>query len=169
MAEPQAADFLHFYREYRPALMAFFLRRVQNHADAEDLTQEVYVRISAKSGEALQSADAYVFQVAANLLRDRARKRKVRDDFAISERQAEQFGIETLDPFRVSAGNEELQKLVAAIDELPDKRRRIFLLFRYENLTQRMIAESLGISQSSVEKHVQKAMAHLIKRLGARR
>lgn len=155
-----------FDREYRPALMAFFLRRVRNPADAEDLTQEVFIRIAASVTEGIEDAEAYIFQVAANLLKDRARRRKVRDDYAFGLK-AEGAGVETLDPHRVAAGREALSRLVEGIGELPERTRRIFLLFRYENLSRKMIAESFGISTSAVDKHIYRAMAHLMTRVGA--
>ena len=67
---------------FRPALMAFFLRRIRNFSEAEDLTQEVLLRVAQKS-ETLDTGrpDAYVFQIAANLLRDRARRTNVRDAY----------------------------------------------------------------------------------------
>jgi RNA polymerase sigma factor (sigma-70 family) len=155
-----------FHREYRPALMAFFLRRVHNPADAEDLTQEVFIRIASHSDTVMQSADAYIFQVAANLLRDRSRNGKVRSDYVAGMRVVEGAGVETLDPYRVASGREALSLLSAGLDELPERTRQIFLLFRYENLNQRTIAESFGISVSAVEKHIYRAMARLIGKIG---
>ena len=67
-------EFEQLNRRFRPALMAFFLRRIGNHAEAEDLTQEVFARLMAMGAENLHQADAYVFQMAANLLRDRGRR-----------------------------------------------------------------------------------------------
>ena len=156
-----------FHRDYRPALIAFFLRRVHSHSEAEDLTQEVFIRIAGSSRSAMRHPDAYIFQVAANLLRDRARREQVRAEHAASARVVEGAGVEVLDPFRVAAARETLGQLVSALDELPERTRRIFLLFRYEQIDQRTIADSFGISLSAVEKHVYRAMAHLIERTGA--
>src|SRR3546814_624208 len=49
-------------RRFRPGLMAFFLRRVGNHAEAEDLTQEVFVRLADTDTAQMQSPDAYIFR-----------------------------------------------------------------------------------------------------------
>jgi RNA polymerase sigma factor (sigma-70 family) len=156
-----------FHREYRPALMAFFLRRVRNHGEAEDLTQEVFIRIAGSVHAPMQQADAYIFQVAANLLRDRARRDQVRRDYAAGLRKVDGAGVDMLDPHRVAAGREALALLTAGLSELPERTRQIFLLFRYENIDQRTIAESFGISVSAVEKHVFRAMAKLIAKTGA--
>lgn len=168
MQQPDADALSRFHREYRPALMAFFLRRVHNPADAEDLTQEVFIRIATQAdGQgAMRSADAYIFQIAANLLRDRARRAKVRADHVAGMRVVDGAATEPLDPYRVAAGREALALLVAGLDDLPERTRQIFLLFRYENLDQRAIAESFGISVSAVEKHIYRAMARLMARIG---
>jgi RNA polymerase sigma-70 factor (ECF subfamily) len=157
-----------FHREYRPALMAFFLRRVHDPADAEDLTQEVFIRIAdrAEGAGAMRSPDAFIFQIAANLLRDRSRRAKVRADFVAGMRAVDGAGTETLDPWRVAAGRDALARIASGLDELPERTRQIFLLFRYENLGQRAIAESFGISVSAVEKHIYRAMARLMDRIG---
>lgn len=167
MRKAEADTLARFHREFRPALMAFFLRRSQSHSEAEDLTQEVFIRIAGKQDVNMRSAEAYVFQTAANLLRDRGRREKVRQDFAAGVRMVDGIGVEQLDPYRVAAGREQLALLDAALSDLPERTRQIFLLFRYENVSQRTIAESFGISVSAVEKHLRRAMAYLIKVLGA--
>ena len=167
--QPAETSLAQFHRDYRPALMAFFLRRSQTHSEAEDLTQEVFIRIASLDEQQLRSADAYIFQVAANLLRDRARREKIRVEHAVGTRASDGFGIEQLDPHRVAAGREQLQLLSAALAELPERTRQVFLLYRYENVPHRTIAESFGISVSAVEKHLYRAMAHCMTKLGADR
>lgn len=168
MQPNQSDELLRFHREYRPALMAFFLRRVHNYAEAEDMTQEVFSRIAGAQNADLRQTDGYIFQIAANLLRDRWRREKVRGDYAAGMRVVEDSRIETLDPHRVAGDRQALALLREGLAELPDRTRQIFLLFRYERIDQRTIAESFGISVSAVEKHIHRAMAKLIAKTGVR-
>lgn len=151
-------------RRFRPALMSFFLRRLRNHADAEDLTQEVFIRL-ARSGAEIETPQAYIFQTAANLLRDRARQEKTRADYRLGLGAVEQTTVEILDPDRVLLGRETLAQLVAGLRELPERTRGVFILNRLENMSRIDIAASFGISISAVEKHLGRAMAHLTRKL----
>ena len=159
-------EFEQLNRRFRPALMAFFLRRLANHAEAEDLTQEVFTRLMAMGAGNLHQADAYVFQMAANLLRDRGRREKVREAYRFGVLAGEGVGVEPIDPERVLAGRQSLGQIAAALREAPERTRAIFLLYRVEQMKKRDIAETYGISTSAVDKHLMKAMAHLWKRLG---
>ncbi|MBS0332793.1 MAG: sigma-70 family RNA polymerase sigma factor [Proteobacteria bacterium] len=153
------------HRRFRPALLSFFLRRLRNHAEAEDLTQEVFIRL-ARSGAEIETADAYVFQTAANLLRDRARAERTRSEYRLSVGALRPgVQIDDLDPSRVLLGREQLGNLVAALRELPDRTRAIFILYRLEAVSRVEIARSHGISVSAVEKHLARAMAHLAVRM----
>jgi RNA polymerase sigma-70 factor (ECF subfamily) len=162
--EPES-DLARLNRRFRPALMAFFLRRLRNHAEAEDMTQDVFVRLAGADAGQMKSADAYIFQIAANLLRDRGRREKVRADYR--ERLWSQDGAEVdpLDPLRFTADRESLQLLVGGLRELPEPTRAIFVLYRLENVDKRAIAETYGLAMSSVDRHLAKAMAHLIARV----
>ncbi|MWV27555.1 RNA polymerase sigma factor [Aurantiacibacter rhizosphaerae] len=166
MVSKEEEKWANFHRDYRPALIAFFLRRTHDYAEAEDLSHEVFIRIADKDDTAFRQTDAYIFQVAANLLRDRGRRSQVRSDYASRQRLSDELGIDPLDPHRISVGRESLALLTSALEELPERTRQIFMLFRYEQIDQRTIAESFGISVSAVEKHVHRAMAKLIKALG---
>lgn len=149
-------------RHWRPALMGYFLRRVRNHAEAEDLTQEVFAR--ALGANDAHAPDAYVFQIAANLLTDRARAAGVRTRYREQLAKEEVDPVETLDPFRIAAGRAELAHIVEGLMELPERTRTIFVLYRIENMRQDVIAQSFGITTSAVKKQVAKAMAHLLDR-----
>jgi RNA polymerase sigma factor (sigma-70 family) len=154
-----------FHRDLRPGLIAFFARRVGSITEAEDLAQEVYLRLARSSEQDLRDSSAYVFQVAANLLRDRGRRQAVRGRYALSVSAEPSREIDQLDPYRVAVGREALSTLARALDDLPDRTRQIFLLYRYEQVSRQTIAESFGISVSAVEKHVYRAMAVLTERL----
>jgi len=147
--------------------MAFFLRRIANHAEAEDLTQEVFARLTTLAPGQLAHADAYVFQIAANLLRDRGRREKVRETYRAGVLASEGVGVEPIDPDRVLAGRQSLGQVAAALREVPERTRSIFILYRLEQMKKRDIADTYGISTSAVDKHLMKAMAHLWRRLGS--
>jgi RNA polymerase sigma-70 factor (ECF subfamily) len=154
-------------RRFRPALMAFFLRRIRNHSEAEDLTQEVLLRV-AQRGEAIDAAspDGYVFQIAANLLRDGGRRRKVRAAYQAGQGASDAARVEERDPDRVLQAKQSLATVLAALRELPERTRTIFILFRLEGMKQREIADLLGISVRTVEQHVIRASVHLREQLG---
>jgi len=154
-------------------LMSFFLRRLKDRPQAEDLTQEVLLRVlRACGGDAIENADGYVFKTAVNLLKDQAR-RALRhgtphflsiEDALDGELQSEL--VEGRSPERVLLSEDALGEVLAALKELGELTRNIFILFRLESMKQKDIAALYGISQSTVEKHVMKAVLHLATRCG---
>jgi RNA polymerase sigma factor (sigma-70 family) len=164
--------------QYRGSLMAYFLRRVRDRAEAEDLTQEVFLRVvrQDESGDA-NRASAYIFRIAANLLHDRYRRAQTRQAAAhasLDQRPELQLApglpsnlIEDRAPERVLLARESLAEVMRALGELSERTRDVFILHRLENMRQREIAELFGLSVSAVEKHIIKATAHLLRRLGS--
>lgn len=159
-------DLDHLNRTYRPALMAFFLRRLSSHAEAEDLTQDVFLRLTRVQREELQSPAAYIFGVAANLLRDRARRETIRLAHRGAVASDPNFGIDEVDPDRIVRGRQALAITQAALDELPRLTRRLFILNRIENISRRDLAATYRLSIASVDRHLAKAVAHLVVRAG---
>lgn len=157
-----------FSQRWRPALMAFFLRRLPDRADAEDMTQEVFARLMAGGADRPDFGDGYVFQIAANLLRDRARRETVRASHRRWVASAEGFGVEPLDPSRVVAARESLSAVAGLLAAMPERTRTIFLLYRLEAVPKRDIADAYGVSISAVDKHLMKAMATMVAALGER-
>jgi RNA polymerase sigma factor (sigma-70 family) len=160
-------------RRFRRPLMSFFLRRVGDHAEAEDLTQQVFLRLLGSEGvKEPEHAEGFVFTVATNLLRDRARKAGRRGTVSISAPDPELVAdlaseaVEDRSPERVLLGRESLAEVLRALDELGERTRDMFILFRLENMKQRDIAALYGIGVSTVEKHIMKATLHLAKRYG---
>ncbi|ESQ79227.1 hypothetical protein AEYBE204_09465 [Asticcacaulis sp. YBE204] len=146
-------------------MMSFFMRRSVTHSDAEDLTQEVFVRlISSYSGE-VENVDAYIFQIAANILRDRGRKEMVRNSEMARQNLESMASIDVFDPSRILLGRESLRAVSRYLDDLPEKTRDIFILFRVEGLHQEEIASGHNISERAVRKHIAKAFEHVMRKL----
>lgn len=160
-----ASDQSDLGRRWRPALLSYFMRRVRDHAEAEDLTQETIARLVGRDGSAMESPEAYIFSMASNLLADRARRNRVRSHYRDMAMRTDGAGIDPLDPFRIAAGRDDLASLAAALERLPERTQAIFVLYRLENLSQDRIAESFGISVSAVKKHVARAMTALMRQM----
>jgi len=157
-------------RRFRPALLAYFGRRVSNSAEAEDLTQDVFERLLRNlESKPILNAEALVFRIAVNLLRDRARKAHTHgvEEPIPTEAVAEFSDALTVDlsPERVVLGERTLEETLSALDELGERTRAMFYLYRLENLKVREIAEMYGISPSGVEKQISRALLHLTRRL----
>ena len=72
--------------------------------------------------------------------------------------------MEELSPERVLLSKASLKEALELLEELGERTRNIFVLFRLENMKQKEIAAFYGIGQSTVEKHVMKAVLHLAAR-----
>ena len=148
---------------YRAPLMAYFKRRTGDPVEAEDLAQEVLVKIMEMPDFArVEKPENFIFRTAANLLVDRARKTAVRQG-AKADLEVLGAGAEVFTPERVIQSRQELRHAIAALDALPDTTRDIFMLHRHEGFKYREIADLYGMSQSAVEKHMAKALARVMK------
>lgn len=149
-------------RRWQPALRTFFLRRIRNHAEAEDLTQEVLIRVLGQSEE---RGESYVFQIAQNLLIDRQRRHSVRDRHRDATLADKDRNRDLIDAHMILEGQQQLAIAMAALADLPERTRSIFVLYRFEKLSQGDIALAFGISPSAVKQQVAKAMAALSRAL----
>lgn len=149
-------------RRYHAVLTRYFCRRGIDLADAQDLVQEVFERLSRPGvRERVGRVEGYLFTIASNLAVEHIRYRQVRRvnpaaDVATSLQRDEEFP-----PDRLLEGRQELDLVVAALNGLPERMRNIFILARLENLTHTEIATRLGISRRLVQYEVTLATACL--------
>lgn len=155
---------------FRRRLMAYFLNRVGDRAEAEDLTQQTFLRVLGADRRDVANPGAFVFRVAANLLHDQRRdraRRGGRQTVSLDDETVVLFPTDGLTPERILLAREDVAQVLTALGELSETTSDIFMLFRFENLRQREIAERLGMSQAAVEKQVLRATLHLLRRQGA--
>ncbi len=141
--------------------MAFFIRRIGHFSDAEDLTQETLIRATRSiDPDRTKTVDGYVFQIGANLIRDRARRAKVRDIHHETLKYREELRVVS-SPEDVLEVNMQLESLERALNALPERTRQVFLLRRLDNMPYREMSENIGISVSALEKHMTRAIARI--------
>ncbi len=168
---PPAGD--HLAARFAGPLLSYFLRRVRNRAQAEDLVQDALLRvIRASEVEVIEHPESYVFKVAANLLKD-SKRHAVRHPTVSGAsvevdtgEEVEETLIDERSPERVLDGETSLAQVLEALSELGELTRNVFILFRLEHMKQKDIAALYGIAQSTVEKHVMRAVLHLARRCG---
>ena len=155
----------HIVAEFSRPLRGYFRRRVHSIADADDLVQDVFARLSKLEDPAgVNNAAAYVFSIAANLLRDRARRAGARlADSHEPYDEAEHGASRRETPEICAIAREDLDAVARVIASLPTKTQTVFLLHRFDGLKYREIADVTGSAVSTVEKHMIAALAALSK------
>lgn len=160
-----ATEVTELFNQFRPALLRFFERRSFSPPDAEDMTQEVFLRITRLDGERrIWQPAGFLFQTAANVMRDRLRRDAVRHRNEHVCYDDVDAGDEVPSEEAVYEERETLGRFIAALEELTPKCRMVFLLHKYEGLSYSEVAKRLGVSVSAIEKHMMNAIRH-IKRL----
>jgi RNA polymerase sigma factor (sigma-70 family) len=153
-------------RLFRNALLNFFRRQGMATSAAEDLTQDVFVRIvSYQKLHEIRNIRSFLFRTAVNLLRDNAKSRR-RWKISSLEESGSAKGLEaelidTITPERILQGCEDFRVVSEAFEELDARTQRIFILNRIDRMRHRDIANHLGLSVSLVEKSLRSAHAHL--------
>jgi RNA polymerase sigma factor (sigma-70 family) len=156
----------------RPNLVRFFAARTGSQAAAEDLAQELYLKLAGRPpGEAAENPTAFIYRAATNLMVDRTRgeaRAAARDSQwrgAHATLLAGQEVAEEPPADEAAASRQRLRQLVEAVAQLPPQMQRAFTLHKLEGLSHAQTAQSMGISVKSVEKHISAALKALTARL----
>lgn len=145
----------HVYLSVRRGLARAVSKIVPPH-EIDDIVQETYVRLcQVASPESIEHPKSYLFQTARNLALDSVRKADNRLTESLETAQEGCFTTPTSDDVldRIIS-NEEFGQFCEAVRHLPPQARRVFLLKKVYGYSQREVASDLGLSESTVEKHV---------------
>jgi len=162
-----AAQWDRAMRQYSTALHRYFAQRVNNPSDVADLVQKVFLRVIQRAGSRpIEHVQHYLFQVAANVLCDQGRRRKVRQaDHHESFDEEAHLLVSELSPERIAMGEEDIERIAAALRELPALTRDVFFLRGIRNRKHDEVADMLGISRRSAHNHMDRALKHLAQAL----
>lgn len=160
------AAFEALYREQYPAVLRVLRRRLDNEEDAVELAQEAYLRAFRYRGQPDESLKALLFRIAINLANERLRRDQTRH--AAQHAPLEDYALEAdeMPQDERLVYEQRLEQIVAAVRELPDKCRHVFVLSRFHGLRHKEIAERCGISTRMVEKHLTRGMAFVRDKVG---
>lgn len=149
---------------WQTPLRSFLYRWTQNEHDALDLAQETFVRVHQHRGRFRSDArfSTWMFQIALNLARDHARRRRRHPTDSL-ETAPEQAGGDT--PGSQALDAERAAAVRAAIAELPVDLRAAVLLSEYEDKSHAEIAAIVGATPKAVETRLYRAREHLRKTL----
>lgn len=144
--------------------IVFAIRKLVSPSDVEDVLQEAFLRCyEAEKVRRLEHPSSYLLRTAVNLAINQGGSASHRLNSSL-ERLEDELGSE-LDVERQAIDRERLALYCEAVAELPMQCRRAFLLKKVYGLSQREIAAHLGISESTVEKHVSKGLLHCATRI----
>lgn len=162
------------FLEKRENLLLFVAARLRSMATAEDLVQDLYLKVAATPpGAEVRAPMALLYRMATNLLVDHVRSTER------GSRRNAQWRLETratlggLDVVSEPAADETLiaaeraRQLAEAVAALPPQMGRAFQLHKLEGLSQAQTAQAMGVSQKMIEQHIAAAIRRLTERLRA--
>lgn len=154
------------YKKYSRRLYGFVFRFVKQETDTEEIVQEVFIKIwqNHKNIDIYSSFESFLFTIAhnvtVNLLKKRATEQKYVEHIKSLQHIDESY--ELTDEIHYK----ELQhKFQGLLNELSPRQKEIFLLSRDEGLSNKEIAEKLGISVQTVKNHLVTTLSFLRSKL----
>jgi RNA polymerase sigma-70 factor (ECF subfamily) len=172
LADDERSPLIALYLARRPDLVRFFTARLRSAAAAEDLVQDIYVRLSGlEPGLEVQNPVAYLYRLGTNLMLDRLRgeRRTAHRDGAWLDSQTTRVGTHEIsaEPSAEAAvaARQRLAALTEALKGLSPQTQRVFRMHKFEGLSHPEVAAAVGISRSAVEKHMMAALKHLLAKL----
>lgn len=165
MAAPKPHFLDTLFRRHAEELRILAKRRVGGQ-EADDVVQEAFRRLAEVDPEhPIENHAGYLYQVSMNVATDHLRRQVRQASRSVPIEQASAVpdpapSVET----RVFS-KEQVALLKAALQELPTRCREVFVLHKFQHLSYTEVAVELGLSESTVVKHMVKALAHCKRRV----
>lgn len=165
-ADMSATSLQQTYLLHRSELEGFLRARCKNADGAQDLLQDLWLKLGRIDQAAITDPLAYLYRMANNLVFDRQRsvqQRSLREEAWQQTAEGASNDISGAPSAeRIVAAKQQINLVDQSLRELGERTYRIVRRFRIDEIGQRQIAEEEGISVSAVEKHLQKAYRTVI-------
>src|SRR5438270_6733078 len=167
--------FEYLVQKYRRPIVSFMYRMARNAAAAEDLAQEVFLRVyrSRESYEATAKFTTWLYRIATNLAANHARDtRHERPEVQVSIDEPDEESGTTVDVADTRTNveqdlvrEERLKAIRKHIQALPERQRNAVIMHKYQNLDYKQIADVLKLSESATKSLLFRAYETLRERL----
>jgi RNA polymerase sigma factor (sigma-70 family) len=161
----------------RQRLFHFIRRRADDEGDAEDILQDVFYELieAYRMMKPVEQVGAWLYRVARNRIIDRFRKRRPESSGEIPPNANDEDALRLEDllpspdagPEALYARSVLLEELDAALDELPDEQREVFVAHEINGRSFKQLAEETGLSINTLLSRKRYAVLHLRRRLQA--
>lgn len=150
------AGFTFLFKRYSDKLCNYLLRFVRNRETARELTQDIFMKIwvNYASIDAEKSFETYLFVIARNHLFNFLKRQSIEEEI----RLLLSYNVSETDPHDEHSYRQTFYLYQQSLQSLQPQQKQVFILSREAGLTYREIARKLGISVSSVEKHMSAAL-----------
>lgn len=169
----EAAAFEQLYLKHKGGLFRYFLRQCSDRAVAEELYQDVWMRVikSRDRYEVTAKFTTWVYKIAHNRLVDfyRQSSRQVQQSFDDEDAPDTHAGPTSLDPEHIAAIQRDGQRLIAVVRDLPPAQQEAFLLRQEGGLSLEEIAEAAGVNRETAKSRLRYAMSKIRRALDENR
>lgn len=153
--EPLDSWFKREILSHEEILVRFIARVWPRHHEIADIRQEAYIRVyEAARVTRPQAPKAFLFATTRHLMADRVRRERIVSIRAGGDNEFLNVIIEELSPERRVSAHQELARLARAFDRLPAQCREVVWLRRVKELSQKEVADRMGLSEKTIEKHL---------------
>ncbi|MFO1447225.1 MAG: RNA polymerase sigma factor [Opitutaceae bacterium] len=163
MIPPHETDHARWFVEqmhpHEPSLRSYLHGSFPAVRDVDDVVQESYLRVwRARAAQPIESARAFLFQVARHLVLDLLRHERRSPIETVGDLSGLNVSEDRPAVRATVSRNEKIQLLIAAIDRLPPKCREVVVLRKLRFVPQREVAARLGISEKGVENQLTRGL-----------
>ena len=135
--------------------------------DLDEVVQEAYARMWGADLDRIANPRAYLFVTAKHIVGEQLRRSRIVSIELMADLDVLNIEDDEINVHRRLSGQQEIARLHVIIDGLPPKCRQAFRMKKFEELSQREIAARMGVAESTVEKHLAKALRVISKEMQA--
>ena len=162
---------------YQPMVFRTCMGFLHNKADADDLTQDIFIQVyqSLHTFKAESSFSTWLYRIAVNAALNKVRKTPKsfllqRLDAVFGSEKSKEYQLsasDTENPENILMQSEHREWVQKALNSLPENQRTAIVLSKYDDLTQKEIAEILNTTEGAVEALIQRAKSNLREKLSS--